>query len=187
MPGTAGVLLAAGAGSRFGGPDHKLLTVVHGRPLVQHALENMARSRLTPLLVVTGAVDLAAVVPGDMATVVNESWADGLASSLAVATRWAIDHDLDAIVVGLGDQPGITPDAWRAVAAATATPVAVATYGGRRRHPVRLARRVWDQLPTTGDQGARVVMAGSPALVTEVACEGDPTDVDTLEDLNRWR
>jgi molybdenum cofactor cytidylyltransferase len=187
MPGTAAVLLAAGAGTRFAGPTHKLLTIVDGAPLVAHALGNMTRSTITPLAVVTGAVDLAGVIPDGLTVVPNPDWAGGMATSLAAAVRWADTQDLDAIVVGLGDQPSITPASWRAVASVTATPVVIATYDGRRGHPVRLARAVWDRLPITGDQGARVVMAGWPELVTEVACEGDPTDVDTVEDLSRWQ
>ena len=187
MPGTGAVLLAAGAGSRFRGPAHKLLAVVNGRALVEHALENMTGSRLTPLLLITGAAALDGVVAPGVATRPNPGWADGMATSLAVAVAWANEVGLDAIVVGLGDQPGITPECWRAVAAAAETPIAVATYDGRRGHPVRLARAVWHRLPVTGDIGARAVMAEQPDLVTEVACEGDPTDVDTVEDLNRWR
>lgn len=176
------MLLAAGGGSRFGGDGHKLLAPFRGRALVAWALE--AASVLDELIVVTGAVDLGALVPPGTRVVHNPRWADGQATSLAAAVEAASAHD--AIVVGLGDQPLIPAEAWRRVAAAVTTPIAVATYGGARRNPVRLARAVWPLLPVEGDEGARSLLRERKDLVTEVACPGNPADVDTQEDLATW-
>jgi len=178
---TAAVVLAAGGGSRFGGDGHKLLAPFRGRPLVAWALE--AADVLDELLVVTGAVDVP--LPPHAREVRNGRWAEGQASSLTAAIAVAATRGHDAVVVGLGDQPLVPAEAWRLVAAST-SPIAVATYGGHRRNPVRLAAEVWPLLPSVGDEGARSLIAGRPDLVVEVACPGNPADVDTQEDLATW-
>jgi molybdenum cofactor cytidylyltransferase len=179
---TAAVILAAGAGTRFEGESPKLLTVVRGKRLIDWAVEHATAAALDDLIVVAGAVDL-----GIEGAVVNDRWEEGMSTSLQVAIRLADERGHDAVVVGLGDQPGIPPSAWRAVAACTERPVAIGVYdGGRRGHPVRLAREVWPLLPTTGAQAANGLLQGRPELVAEVACEGRPDDIDTVEDLKAW-
>jgi len=181
-------VLAAGGGSRFaaGGPGlHKLMTEWRGRPLVSWAIEAAVSSGIGPVWVVEGAVDLSAVVPEGVSLLRNTRWEEGQATSLQVAVEAARSAGLDAIVVGLADQPSVPPSAWVAVASSPAS-IAVATYDGRSRNPVRLSAAIWDLLPTAGDEGARSVARHRPELVEEVPCEGDPTDIDTREDLARW-
>ncbi len=180
------VVLAAGAGSRFQGDSHKLLAEFRGRPVVSWALEHARAAGLDRTWVVTGAVDLAqaGVVPPGIEMLVNTRWAEGQATSLQVAVAAASRLvAVDSLVIGLGDQPLVEPSAWRAVAASSGRPIATATYGGRRANPVRIDRECWPLLPGDGDAGARVLMRQRPDLVMEVACESDPTDIDTVEDL----
>jgi molybdenum cofactor cytidylyltransferase len=155
---------------------------------VTWALEQAAAADLARTWVVIGAVDLVAAgaLPDGFEVLVNDRWADGQATSLQLAISAAELAGLDAIVVGLGDQPLVPSSAWQAVAASRSRPIAVATYGGRRGNPVRLGREVWDLVPSEGDVGARKLMRERPDLVMEVACEGDPIDIDTVEDLGAW-
>ena len=184
-PSIGGVLLAAGGGSRFtdDGGGHKLRATLRGRPVVEWSLAELLRAGFDEAVVVTGAVEL--VVPEGVVALHNPRWAEGQATSLALAVDHARARALDAIVVGLADQPFVVAEAWRAVAAAPGA-MAVATYDGRRGNPVKLAAEIWDLLPVDGDAGARVLMRMRPDLVTEVACAGSPADIDTLEDLRRW-
>ena len=185
---TAGVLLAAGAGTRFAGPQHKLLAVIDGRSVVSRALESLVGASLDAVAVVTGAVDVSealAAASGEIALIPNARWESGIASSVRCAASWAEQQGHGAIVVGLADQPFVTSAAWQSVAAAAA-PIAVGTYGDRRGNPVRLAREVWPLLPCGGDEGGRTLMRRFPEIVVPVACEGRPDDIDTVEDLRRW-
>ncbi len=189
---TAAILLAAGQGSRYDGPTHKLLAEIDGRPLVVHALQSVLEAAtagaLDEVIVVTGAVDLHDVLSpfmGQVALVHNPLFARGQATSLDRGVRAGRDRGHNRVVVGLGDQPFVPPSAWSAVAGSLG-PIAVATYNGRQRNPVLLERSVWPLLPIDGDEAARVLLRVRPECVRPVACEGFPDDIDTVEDLRRW-
>jgi CTP:molybdopterin cytidylyltransferase MocA len=188
----AGVILAAGAGTRFNSgdadatPGAKLLTSVGDVPLVVAAIAPALGAGLDELIVVEGAVSLAEVVPDGVRLLHNDDWERGQATSLRVAIDWCIRRGHQSVVVGLGDLPGLTVAAWRAVAKASGGPIVFATYKGRRGHPVRLDSEIWSMLPLDGDVGARALARQKPELVTEVACEGSTQDIDTQEDLRQW-
>jgi len=178
----AGLVLAAGGGSRFVGPTHKLLAPYRGKPLVATVLAAAAAAGFDELAVVAGAVEFSAVVPPGMMVLDNPDWATGLSSSLRVGIAWCIEQNHDAVVIGLGDTPGVPTSAWEALRLADAD-VAVASFGGQLRPPVRLSAARYAEVPTEGDVGARVLWHRPGTL--EVACEGDPSDIDTIEDLQR--
>lgn len=185
----AAVVLAAGEGRRFaasGGDGSKLLVPFRGRPLWSWAVSSAAAAEIGPVWVVTGAAELPVGGGVDGVEILtNPRWAEGMATSLQVAVAQARRSGLDAIVVGLADQPLVTAEAWRRVAAAE-RPIARASYDGLPGHPVRLAAEVWARLPATGDEGARTLIRCHPELVDDVACPGHPADVDTREDVQRW-
>ena len=182
-------MLAAGAGSRWRGDGHKLLAPLpDGRSVVRAAAEAAVSSHIGPVIVVWGAVPLEAALDGLPVDVVHHpGWAEGQATTLAAGIAAARRLGADTVVVGLGDQPGVTAHSWRAVAGAPPSPpIAAASYDGVLRTPVRLPDEVWAALPTVGDEGARVVIKARPDLVQPVAVTGRPDDIDTTEDLEQW-
>lgn len=181
----AAVVLAAGGGSRWDGPGHKLLIDLGDRPLAAWAIEAAATAGLDELVVVTGAVDLVGLVPPGATLVHNSDWADGQAGSLRVAVSRCREAGHRSFVVGLADMPGVPASAWRAVADAPGQ-LATATFDGCRRPPVKVGVDLWEELPITGDQGARGLLTAEVWPVVEVACSGRGDDIDTLEDLRTW-
>jgi CTP:molybdopterin cytidylyltransferase MocA len=181
---TVAVVLAAGSGSRFAGPGHKLDALLGGRTLLAIAVDAAVRADIGEVVVVTGAHRPA--LPAGVAELHNDRWAEGQITSVRLAVAHADAIGADAVVIGLADQPFVTAEAWRAVAASR-SPIAVATYDGRRGNPVRLHRSVWPLLPTSGDEGARALMRLRPDLVEPVPCRGSAADIDTWEDLRTWQ
>ena len=186
----AGLVLAAGGGSRYGSP--KALVRLRGRLLVERAAELLAAGGCDPIVVVLGAaadqVLAAARLPRTgVRTVVNPDWPTGMGSSLRVGLA-AVPAEAEAVVVTLVDTPGLGPESVRRlVAAGDPDGAAQATYGGRRGHPVLLGRTVIAEVAAaaTGDRGAGPWLAAHPERVRLVPCDGtgDPRDVDVPDDL----
>jgi molybdenum cofactor cytidylyltransferase len=179
-----GLVLAAGEGRRFGAT--KQLADLHGRPLLEYALEAM--SGVSPRAVVLGhAADeiLARVDLHGATPVVCAGWAEGQAASLRCGV--AALAGCDAVVVVLGDQPGITAAAVGAVAAAAGEEDAVrATYDGVPGHPVLLRRALLDRTgELRGDTGFRDLLARATVAEVEVGHLADPADIDTRDELAR--
>jgi CTP:molybdopterin cytidylyltransferase MocA len=199
----AGVLLAAGEGSRFGRP--KALVEFDGLTLAQRGVDLLRAGGADPILVVTGAVpvQLSGTHPVD-----NPDWRTGMGSSLRAALQAlaggpdepaqlggnvaaVLGGNVGAVVVALADQPLVGAEAVARLIAAyrAGAAVAVAAYDGRPRNPVLLAREHWPEVIAlaTGDQGARAFLRARPDLVTLVECAdtGRPDDIDTPADLAR--
>jgi CTP:molybdopterin cytidylyltransferase MocA len=181
----AGVLLAAGEGSRLGRP--KALVEIAGRTLAERGVGLLRAGGADPVIVVTGA---ARVEPPGAVVVHNPDWRTGMGSSLATGLR-ALPDNAAAAVIALADQPLVGPEAVRRLIAAhrRGAGVAVAAYEGRPRNPVLIARPHWPQVieSSIGDVGARAFLREHSGLVSLVECgdTGRPDDVDTPEDLAR--
>jgi CTP:molybdopterin cytidylyltransferase MocA len=181
-----GVVLAAGAGTRFG--SAKQLAELDGRPLLEHALEAMESAPVAERIVVLGAQaeQIAARVDLHGArVVVCDDWAEGQSASLRAGVD-AAGSEAEAVVVTLGDQPHIAARAVAAVVAARGGDAQAvrATYDGTPGHPVLIERDLFGALrQLSGDVGARDVLRG--ARVRDVPCDGlgGPGDVDTREQL----
>lgn len=181
----AGVLLAAGDGSRLGQP--KAQVVVGGVTLANRGVALLRDGGAAPVIVVTGAADVD--IPGVLA-VHNPRWRTGMGSSLAAGLA-AVPAGCAAAVIALADQPLVGAESVRRLIAAyrAGASVAVAAYDGKPRNPVLLRREHWAEAIelAVGDVGARPFLRARPDLVTLVECgdTGRPDDIDTTADLAR--
>lgn len=179
----AGLILAAGAGRRFGGPI-KQLARLDGRPLLQHAIDaHLAAPAIERVVVVLGANAEAIrheIDVGRGEIVVCSGWWRGQSASLLTGAR-ALDG-AERIVCTLGDQPRISAAAIQMLAVQPEG--ARAGYAGRPGHPVVLAARELSALATLrGDTGARSLLRDVP--IVEAGHLGSDADVDTPADLAR--
>lgn len=187
---TAGLLLAAGSGSRMGGT--KGLVSLDGELLLDRAVRLLRDGGCDEVVVVVGAqadeVEPRVAAAGAR-SVRAPGWATGMGASLRAGLVELAGGPHDACVVALVDQPLVGAEAVARLRAAgeEGAVAAVATYAGQQRNPVLLARPVWADVAACaeGDAGARTWLRQHPDLVVPVPCDGtgSPYDVDTPADL----
>ena len=164
----AAVVLAAGAGSRFGGPKQQLL--------LPRVLARLEQSPVDEVVVVAGAY----AVQANVRVVSCPDWERGPGASLRCGLS-ALGPGVEAAVVCLADGPNLSPEAVRRVVTAWragAGPVVAASYAGARGHPLVLGRSAWEEVPDAG-------MRSLPAILVPCDDLGSPGDVDIADDIGR--
>jgi CTP:molybdopterin cytidylyltransferase MocA len=187
----AGLVLAAGAGRRFGTP--KALVEADGEPLLTRALRTLTDGGCGPVRVVLGAGADAAreLLPDATLAVFADDWAYGMGASLraGLTALEGLRPVPDAALVHLVDLPWVGADVVARIRALAAPGVlARATYDGVPGHPVLLGRNWWSEIVPAlhGDRGARDWLSRRSDLrLVECADLGSGTDVDTPADLGK--
>jgi molybdenum cofactor cytidylyltransferase len=191
-PRVRAVVLAAGAGSRFGGS--KLAARVDGRSILEHVLDALAEAGIDDPIVVLPpeAGDGLALDWRAAARVTNPDPGRGLASSLQLGWERALatDPQPDAVLIVLGDQPLVRTEVLRDLASAPldpARPVLAPRYSGTAAHnPVRIEVHAGSLIAqAAGDRGLGPVLERQPEIARWLDVDGDNPDVDTAADLAR--
>lgn len=204
-----GLVLAGGAGSRFGGPK-ALARTDDGTPWIRRGASTLRAGGCDDVVVALGAAaeEARGLVPRGARVVVSDDWADGVAATLraglgACMTTAVLDQSArhadestldgenwrrrvpDAVVILPVDTPETPPSAVaRVIAAARSAPASAlvqATYGSRPGHPVLIGSAHIAALAAavSGDRGAR------PYLVAHDAAEVDCADLWSGDDIDR--
>jgi molybdenum cofactor cytidylyltransferase len=187
---TAGLILAAGRGTRFGG--RKMLADVDGRPMLQHVLDVAAAADLDPVVVVIGddadEIETAMTWRAEK-RIRNPDPGSGLSSSVAIGLA-RFGAGVSRVLVLLGDQPYLSVENVSAITATrpdTEKPIVVPRYAdGRPGNPVLLEREGFALAAALkGDRGMSQLFAAHPDLVRYVKVSGANPDIDRAEDLEQ--
>jgi len=183
-----GLVLAAGASTRFGA--QKQLAELDGVPMLEHSLRTISAAPVGRVVVVLGSAadEIVSKVNLHRADpIVCARWEEGQSASLACGL--AELAGCEAVVVTLGDQPRVSPDAIaRVIAGRNGASAIRVTYNGNPGHPVLLEQALFEQLrDVTGDKGARNLLLSVP--VRDIPCDdlGGGEDVDTPAELDTLR
>jgi molybdenum cofactor cytidylyltransferase len=184
------VVLAAGSGSRFSGPSHKLGQRLGGSSVLGQVLRHALATQLPVIVVTTQALAGEAqqsLAARDIVTVPSV----GTASDVPLGMGYSIAAGVSARPNASGwlilpaDMPLVLPSSLLAVAQALEQhPIAYAQHQGRRGHPVGFSAELYSELSVlSGDAGARRLLARYPAHAVELDDPGVLVDIDTEADL----
>jgi nicotine blue oxidoreductase len=193
---TVGLVLAAGAGRRMGGPKALVRLTDGGPTLVETAVARVVDGGCDRVVVVVGAAgdEVAALVAGSGARVVRaDDWDEGMGASLRAGLAHLGAGDDDLALVTLVDLPDVTAEVVERVLAAVdgdgRAALARAAYDGVPGHPVAVGRDHWSAVITTarGDRGARDHLRVTPHRLVECGDLATGLDLDTTDDLDDLR
>lgn len=189
----SGLILGAGASQRFGEP--KQLLPFAGTTLLGWVVSQAQQAMLLDELVVVLGRSAEEIIErvdfGHAKVVENRVYTEGCASSYRAGIS-ALDSHAEAIMIILGDQPGITPEIIDSLAeewSKTDAPIALCSYQGRKGHPMIFARSLFDQLEVLhGDKAAWKLVDANARSVLEVPLALPfPEDINTPEDFERMQ
>lgn len=188
------VVLAAGRGSRFIGPQHKLAQPLGAVTVMGQTIANAMASRLPVVVVTTEALSAEAArwVARSELVLLPEAAARGerlLGMGYSLAAGVLARPHASGWLVLPADMPLVRPATLQAVAQALYQHAVVyAQYRGRRGHPVGFSAELYsDLVQLKGDEGARRVMARYPSTGLELDDPGVLQDIDTEADLASLR
>lgn len=182
------VVLAAGRGSRFDGPQHKLAQDLGGGSVLSRTVDTALATQLPVVVVTTEALKpliVPSVASSDVVILPEAGSEPGLGMGRSIAAGVMARPDASGWLVMPGDMPVVRSSTHLAVAEALAHhAVAYAQHRGRRGHPVGFAGELYSELILLGgDEGARRLVARYPSFGVEVDDPGVLLDVDTVDDL----
>jgi molybdenum cofactor cytidylyltransferase len=188
-PAVHAIVLAAGRSRRMGGPN-KLFARIEGETLIRRTVRRICASGVSGVTVVTGhqAPHVMAALEGlEVSFAHNPDYADGLSTSLKTGIA-AVPANAAAVLVALGDMPGVTTaDINRLLAAfgeAGGRTAVRATFGGKRGNPIILPRVLFPEIvDLAGDVGARHIVERYDAVLDVEIGRAAALDVDTPEAL----
>jgi CTP:molybdopterin cytidylyltransferase MocA len=186
MSHVAGLLLAAGAGTRMGRPK-ALVVDEDGTPWLARAVTALRDGGCEHVTVVLGAAaeEARSLAPDGVRIVVADDWAEGMSASLRTGLESLEDTDAHAALVSLVDLPDVTDAVVRRVLAAGHDSAALirTTYDGHPGHPVVLGREHWVgvRAAAVGDRGARDYLALHALVEVECGDLATGRDVDEPE------
>lgn len=178
----AGLVLAAGAGTRFGGPKG-LARTDDGTPWVGRAVAALRDAGCVPLLVAVGAAreEVSELLPADAVPVPVADWHEGLSASVRAGLAAAAQTAAVALLITTVDTPELPAAAVRRLCASAASDaLARATYAGRPGHPALVGRDHWAALAAdlVGDRGAGPYLAAHGAGRIECGDLWSGEDID---------
>jgi nicotine blue oxidoreductase len=180
-----GVLLAAGAGERFGGPK-ALARDEDGTSWLLRSVQ--ALRPCSEIVVVLGAEAerAAALLPMSVSRIRADDWSEGMGASLRAGLAALERTTHESALVSLVDLPDVGADVVaRLAATATGTgDLARAAYDGVPGHPVLIGRDHWRGVigSATGDRGARDYLAAHEVALVECGDLATGADVDHRPD-----